>query len=65
MILQLKTGSLDTAYFRNKFGVDVWQEFRPVYERLREEKLLERENETITLTRRGLLQVDSFPRGIL
>ena len=34
MILQLKTGSLDTAYFRNKFGVDVWQEFRPVYERL-------------------------------
>lgn len=60
MILQLKTGSLDTAYFRDKFGVDVWQEFRPVYERLREGKLLERENETITLTRRGLLEVDHF-----
>jgi len=44
MILQLKTGSLDTAYFRNKFAVDVWQEFRPVYERLREEKLLERDH---------------------
>src|SRR6266536_2708493 len=40
MILQLKTGSLDTAYFRDKFAVDVWQEFRAVYERLSEEKLL-------------------------
>ncbi len=60
MILQLKTGSLDTAYFRDKFGVDVWQEFRPVYERLSEEKLLERKNETITLTRHGLLEVESF-----
>ncbi len=60
MILQLKTGSLDTAYFRDKFAVDVWQEFRAVYERLSEEKLLERENETITLTRRGLLEVEHF-----
>jgi coproporphyrinogen III oxidase-like Fe-S oxidoreductase len=60
MILQLKTGSLDTAYFRDKFGVDVWEEFQPVYERLREEKLLEREDETITLTRRGLLEVEHF-----
>jgi oxygen-independent coproporphyrinogen-3 oxidase len=60
MILQLKTGSLDTAYFRKKFTVDVWQEFRPVYERLSEEKLLERKNETITLTRRGLLEVEHF-----
>jgi len=58
MILQLKTGSLDTAYFRDKFAVDVWQEFRAVYERLSEEKLLESENETITLTRRGLLEVE-------
>jgi len=60
MILQLKTGSLDTAYFRNKFAVDVWQEFRPVYERLREEKLLECDHDTIRLTRRGLLEVEHF-----
>ena len=60
MILQLKTGSLDTNYFRNKFAVDVWQEFRPVYERLSEEELLERQNGTITLTRRGLLGVEDF-----
>ena len=60
MILQLKTGSLDTGYFLNKFGVDVWQEFQRVYERLREEKLLDRLNGTITLTRRGLLEVEQM-----
>jgi oxygen-independent coproporphyrinogen-3 oxidase len=60
MILQLKTGSLDTGYFLRKFGVDVWQEFQPVYERLGEEKLLARNNGMITLTRRGLLEVEQF-----
>jgi oxygen-independent coproporphyrinogen-3 oxidase len=60
MILQLKTGSLDAGYFRHKFGVDVWQQFQPVYERLSEEELLERDGETITLTRRGLLKVENF-----
>jgi oxygen-independent coproporphyrinogen III oxidase len=58
MILQLKTGALDVDYFDNKFGVDVWREFQPVYERLRAEKFLDRNNGTINLTRRGLLQVD-------
>jgi coproporphyrinogen III oxidase-like Fe-S oxidoreductase len=60
MILQLKTGSLDTAYFKNKFGVDVWQEFGSVYQRLREAGLLDREDETISLTRRGILEVEHF-----
>jgi len=60
MILQLKTGSLDTGYFLRKFAVDVWQEFQPVYERLNEEKLLGRNNGMITLTRRGLLEVEQF-----
>jgi oxygen-independent coproporphyrinogen-3 oxidase len=60
MILQLKNGRLDTSYFRSKFGVDVWQEFRPVYEKLREARLLERQNGTINLTRRGILEVEHF-----
>jgi oxygen-independent coproporphyrinogen-3 oxidase len=58
MILQLKTGRLDTGYFQKKFGVDVWSDFRPVYERLEDNSLLERQNGTIALTRRGLLEVD-------
>ena len=60
MVLQLKTGALDTGYFSKKFGVDVWNEFRPVYERLEEKSLLERQNGDIVLTRRGHLEVDSF-----
>src|SRR5215813_5305569 len=60
MILQLKTGALDAAYFRSKFGVDVWQEFQSAYETLSREEFLLRNNGTIELTRRGLLQVDHF-----
>jgi oxygen-independent coproporphyrinogen-3 oxidase len=60
MILQLKTGAIDLQYFRGKFGVDVWSEFQPVYERLDDDKLIERRNGTIALTRSGLLQVDHF-----
>ena len=60
MVLQLKTGSIDTAYFQKKYGVDVWNEFRPVYEELEEKTVLERHNGTIALTRRGLLEVDHF-----
>ena len=60
MVLQLKTGAIDTEYFRRKFGVDIWNEFQPVYERLSTDDLLERDNGAITLTRRGLLQVDHF-----
>jgi len=60
MILQLKTGSIDTEYFSRKFGTDIWQEFHSVYERLEKEELLERKEAKIELTRRGLLEVDHF-----
>lgn len=60
MVLQLKTGSIDLQYFHRKFGVDVWEEFRPAYERLAGQAFLERNNGTIALTRPGLLQVDHF-----
>jgi len=60
MVLQLKTGELDTGYFAKKFGVDVWSEFRHVYEGLEEKSLLQRQNNNVALTRQGLLQVDHF-----
>lgn len=60
MVLQLKTGKLDTSYFQSKFAVDVWQEFQPVYEELQSKHLVERNNGTIRLTRPGLLVVDHF-----
>ena len=60
MVLQLKTGKLDLEYFQKKFGIDVWQEFRTVYEDLLGKSLLQRANGTIELTRPGLLEVDHF-----
>jgi oxygen-independent coproporphyrinogen-3 oxidase len=60
MILQLKTGSIDRSYFRNKFDIDVWEEFKPVFEGLENDDFAVRDGEQISLTRKGLLQVDHF-----
>jgi coproporphyrinogen III oxidase-like Fe-S oxidoreductase len=60
VILQLKTGALATAYFQDKFGVDVWQEFENAFEQLQLERMLDRDEDAIALTRRGILQVDHF-----
>jgi oxygen-independent coproporphyrinogen-3 oxidase len=60
MVLQLKTGRIKTGYFSGKFGVDVWDEFRSIYERMADDHLLERENGLIKLTRQGLLEIDQF-----
>ena len=60
MILQLKTGRLELGYFKEKFGVDVWDEFSSIFESLREDGMLERSEEQISLTRKGLLRVDHF-----
>jgi coproporphyrinogen III oxidase-like Fe-S oxidoreductase len=58
VILQLKTGSLDAGYFRQKFGVELTEHFAPQLDLLRESKLLEIAGDDIRLTRAGLLQVD-------
>ena len=60
LILQLKTGAVELAYFRNKFGVDLWKEFESVFDSLRRDGFLDRGLERISLTRKGLLQVDHF-----
>jgi oxygen-independent coproporphyrinogen-3 oxidase len=60
MVLQMKTGRIKTEYFLGKFGVDVWDEFRSIYQRMADEKLLVRENGLIKLTREGLLEVDGL-----
>jgi oxygen-independent coproporphyrinogen III oxidase len=60
MVLQLKTGALDTHYFQQKFGADIWKEFQGVYQQLQEEKMLDYDNGRIQLSRRGILQVDHF-----
>ena len=61
MILQMKLGALDFDYFREKFGVDPFSEWKPVWERLKEGEMLDvLDKDRIELTRRGLLQVDAL-----
>ncbi len=58
MILQLKTGRLDAAYFRRKFDTDILTEFGAGFAHLEAEGYLTREGDGVRLTRDGLLQVD-------
>jgi oxygen-independent coproporphyrinogen III oxidase len=58
MILQLKTGQIETGYFQEKFGVNIVEEFRTPFERTANEGWLEVHTDRIKLTPAGLLQID-------
>jgi oxygen-independent coproporphyrinogen-3 oxidase len=58
MVLQLKTGRLETRYFRDKFGTDVQEAFADGFGQLEAEGFLSRTAGGVELTRQGLLQVD-------
>lgn len=60
MVLQLKTGSIELSYFQNKFGVNVLEEFKPIFEQLEGNGFAEKDPTKVSLTRKGLLQVDHF-----
>ncbi|MHC5002368.1 MAG: coproporphyrinogen-III oxidase family protein [Planctomycetota bacterium] len=57
-VLQLKLGRLGSAYFKEKFGVDVIERFRAPLEEYERTGFLELAGDEIRLTRHGLLQVD-------
>ena len=66
LILTLKLGSLDRAYFQEKFGRDVKQEFRPAFDDLERKGYLHWEGDRALLTREALLRVDALlPRFFL
>jgi oxygen-independent coproporphyrinogen-3 oxidase len=58
MILQLKTGRLNVAYFRDKFGTDILDEFGDGFSKLAGEGFLTLGDDRVELTRQGFLQVD-------
>jgi oxygen-independent coproporphyrinogen-3 oxidase len=60
LVLQLKTGRVDTAYFRDKFGVDIRDHYRAECSALAEEGYLDVVDDELRLTRSGLLRVDSL-----
>jgi oxygen-independent coproporphyrinogen III oxidase len=60
MILQLKTGHIDAAYFRNKFHEDITHDFAAVFAELTVEGLATVAGDDIRLTRDGLLRADAI-----
>ena len=60
MILQLKKGWLDPAYFQRKFGVDILAEWRDAWAGHERDGFVALSSDRIELTREGLLRVDSL-----
>ncbi len=59
-ILQMKLGQVDTAYFQNKFAVNVLERFAQPLRGLQEQNLLSFGDDHLRLSRDGLLQVDKL-----
>jgi oxygen-independent coproporphyrinogen-3 oxidase len=60
MILLLKKGHLDAAYFRQKFGVEILEEFRDQWLAHQGDGMLTISGDRIDLTRQGLLHADAL-----
>ncbi len=60
LILQLKLGRVSAGYFRDKFEVEIAEEFAEALESLANVRLIEVDGDEIRLTRAGLLCVDAL-----
>lgn len=60
MILQMKEGHVSAQNFRDKFGVEILDEFSEAFGHQQAAGYLSVEGDEIQLTRRGLLQVDTL-----
>lgn len=60
MVLLLKRGYLDRGYFLDKFGVDIVEHWKSVWDRHESDGLVEVGEDQIRLTRDGLLRADSL-----
>lgn len=60
LILLLKRGYIEIDFFIERFGVNVWDEYKPVWEEYIEEGYAVREGNRIELTMDGLLRADGL-----
>ncbi|MGD8817274.1 MAG: coproporphyrinogen III oxidase, partial [Acidobacteriota bacterium] len=60
VILQLKLGEIRPSYFNEKFGADILQQFADPLHKLKQQGMLEIEDDLVRLTPQGLLRVDSL-----
>ncbi len=65
LILQLKTGRLNADYFRRKFGVEILDEWNEVWREYQTDGYLTVNEDSIELTRDGLVRVDGLSAGVL
>jgi oxygen-independent coproporphyrinogen-3 oxidase len=59
-VLQMKLGSIRPSYFSSKYGVDVLSRYQNQLGELADEHFLTTSNDRVSLTRQGLLRVDSL-----
>ncbi len=60
VVLQMKEGHINAATYRQKFGVEILQQFSEAFSNQQKAGFLTVDGDQITLTRKGLLQVDSL-----
>jgi oxygen-independent coproporphyrinogen III oxidase len=60
LILLLKRGYLEIDYFMYKFGIDIWDEFREVWQPYADDGFITRDGDRIELTMEGLLRADGL-----
>ncbi|MFG0289386.1 MAG: coproporphyrinogen-III oxidase family protein [Rhodopirellula sp. JB044] len=60
LILLLKRGFVERAYFQDKFDADIVAQYREVWDRYVEQGYAEIHDDEVRLTREGLLRVDSL-----
>jgi oxygen-independent coproporphyrinogen-3 oxidase len=60
MVLQLKEGRISAVPFRDKFGINILDEFGAAFGRQQAAGYLVVEEDVVRLTRKGLLQVDTL-----
>jgi oxygen-independent coproporphyrinogen-3 oxidase len=60
VVLQIKKGSLDAAYFQAKFGADILTEFAEAFAELEQLGFLTRKPDGVALSVDGLLQIDRY-----
>ena len=59
-VLQLKLGSIRPSYFDRKYGVNVIERYRNQLDALAQDDMLTTGDDRVSLTRAGLLRVDSL-----
>ncbi|NOY42814.1 MAG: coproporphyrinogen III oxidase family protein [Planctomycetes bacterium] len=60
LILLIKQGYLEADYFQKKFGVDILEEWRLVWDEYQRAGYVVVEDKRVTLTRQGLLRIDAL-----